>query len=197
MKPHTTVLHIAWRVLVVLALAAVPGDTTLSAFQLPASTVNQSVTVVGRLELEGQNYFLDPRFVIVDDQNNRIPVTSWAPLELPPPRPATPPPGSQRRTTMRSHLNQRYSVSGTHRVVAVDNPGQPTLYGKPGESYLEVQSVVDVASGAPIFVASTAPAPLETGLGTGLQPTETKRSTPIVPQPTGAQRPATPAGTGK
>ena len=124
-------------------LAAAPAG-----FRFPANTVNQPLTIEGRLEMAGQNYFLDPRFVIVDNQNNRVPVTSWAPLELPPSRPGAARQAS-RKGTMRDFLHQRFAVTGIHRV-ATGRPGQAGQLAEPGDSYLEVQKIVD-SSGVIIY----------------------------------------------
>jgi hypothetical protein len=51
--------------------------------------VGQKVTVQGRLILAGRNYFTDPRFVLVDEQGETIPVSAWAPLDFPPPMPGS------------------------------------------------------------------------------------------------------------
>jgi hypothetical protein len=127
---------------------AVPAGT----FEFPAGTLNQRLTVVGRLELEGRNYFLDPRFVIVDDQGSRIPVKSWAPLELSPLPPGALSAGTG-ETTMSGYLHRRLSVIGIHRLV-VGSPGQPGLLGPPGTSYLEVQAVTDDLTGRTLFTAA-------------------------------------------
>ena len=185
MKRQSTVVLLARLILVFFPLVAVAQDAMPPAvpepFQFAAGTVNQRVTVVGRLELEGRNYFLDPRFVLVDDQNNRIPVTSWAPLELAPAPPGAPRPGSQGRT-MQDYLHQHFSVVGIHRVI-VGSPSQPGLLAAPGESYLEVQSVIDITTGTPIFNATSAMAPPNVGPDANV-------GSVTGPQPTEAQRPA-------
>ena len=81
-------------ILVVFVLPEVSFSAGAPGLQASDGTLNQSVSVIGRIELAGKNYFLDPRFVIVDDQGNFFPVTSWAPLELSPRRPGTPPPAA-------------------------------------------------------------------------------------------------------
>ena len=206
MKRRSTIIFQARLILVFLAMFAVFGGTMLSAvpvaLQFPGSTVNQRITVVGRLELAGQNYFLDPRFVIVDSQNNRIPVVSWAPLELPPTRPpGNPLPGSQSRT-MQDYLHQQFSVTGIHRLV-VGSPGQPGLPGAPGASYVEVESVIEIRTRALVFDATrpriNGEPEANAGPVIGTQPTgaqlpATPAAPPSPPQPTGAQRPVPPAG---
>jgi len=126
---------------------------------LQAGTVNERMTIEGRLELAGENYFLDPRFVIVDEQNHRTPVTSWAPLEVPPLPPDAPKPKVPRRT-MQDYLQRRFSVTGIHRVV-VRGPQHPDPIGAPGESYLEVEIVTEVATGNVVFKASSNTQPAE------------------------------------
>jgi len=124
---------------------------------LPAGTINQRLTVEGRLELGGENYFLDPRFVIVDEQNNRTVVTSWAPLEIPPMPPGAPKPAAAPRT-MRHYLHRRFSIIGVHRVV-VRGPIQRSPIGAPGESYLEVEVVTELTTGNVVFKASSTTEP--------------------------------------
>ena len=55
--------------------------------RVPQEYVNQKIVVKGKLRFVGRNYFRDPRFVIEDEAGNRVAVTIWAPLEVPPPMP--------------------------------------------------------------------------------------------------------------
>lgn len=118
---------------------------------LPAGTLDQRLTIRGRLQLAGENYFLDPRFVIVDEHNHVISITTWAPLEIPPSPPGAPHPVSVLRT-MQDYLDRTLSVIGIHRMVT-GTAGQPSLLGAPGESYLEVEVVTDVETGEVVFSA--------------------------------------------
>jgi hypothetical protein len=153
MRRQTAVFSFVRVFIILVACFAATGGTVLLAAtaesQFSAVGVGEAVTVEGNLELAGENYFLDPRFVVVDDEGNRIPVTSWAPLEVPPDPPSNPHAGSQ-IPTMRDYLHQRLSVTGVRRVV-VGQPGQPGLPAALGDSYLEVQSVADPKTGVPVF----------------------------------------------
>jgi len=74
MKRQSITVFLARIVLVFasVALFAEAGNTMLSAvpaaFQIPAGTVNQRVTVAGRLELESRNCFFHPHLAIVSEQ---------------------------------------------------------------------------------------------------------------------------------
>ena len=157
MKRQSVVVPLLRLIIVCSAISMTVPDRPVTAapsvFQFPSGSVNQKFRVVGRLELEGQNYFLDPRFVIVDDQDNRVLVTTWAPLEIPPAPPGAPHPASNART-MKDYLHQRFSVIGIHRVV-VESAGQSGFLGAPGDSYLEVLTVTDYLTGKTAFTATT------------------------------------------
>jgi immune inhibitor A len=56
---------------------------------------------------------------------------------------------------MQDYLHRRFSVTGIHRL-ATANAGQPRLLGSPGDSYLELQSVTDLTTGATVFDAASA-----------------------------------------
>jgi hypothetical protein len=123
-------------------------------------TVNLPVTIEGRLTLEGSNYFLDGRFVIVDDAGNQIPVTTWSPLEVPPsppdgPKDATPP------HTMQQDLGRRLSVTGIHRVVPDSLPTQSILGLNAGDHYIDVLSVTNLETGVTIFDSAPKDRPSE------------------------------------
>lgn len=118
-------------------------------FQTPTDTSDQTVTVVGRLVLEGDNYFLDPRFAIVDAQNNQVTIASWAPLEIPP----SPPGGAGpavRGSVMQDYLNRELSVVGVYRAAIATAGGAASA---PSDRYLAAQSVTDVQTGQTIFRA--------------------------------------------
>jgi hypothetical protein len=195
---HSSVVPRSRLILVCLARFVLPGSIPVSAvaepFQISPGTVNQQVTVVGRLELAGKNYFLDPRFVIVDDQNIQTIVTAWAPLELPPAPPGVPHPVSQ--STMQNYLHQQLSFVGIHRVVA--GTSGPITLGAPGDDYLEVTSVVDVATGVQILKAATSTAPFngkpdpKASPVTGTQPTGTPVPAGRSASPPGASQPTQP-----
>jgi hypothetical protein len=130
-------------------VASTYGDVPLS-----STAVGQEVTIEGRLELEGRNYYLDARFVILDDRNDRIPVTIWAPLEVPPSPPSSPPSRSRPRT-MQEYIGRRLAVTGIHRT-ALAGAVPPAIPRLPeGDHYLEVLTVHDVLTGATIFQAQT------------------------------------------
>jgi hypothetical protein len=121
-------------------------------FQMPTDTSDQTVTVTGRLELLGDNYFLDPRFALVDAQNNRVVIASWAPLEIPP----SPPGGAGpavRGSVMQDYLNRELSVVGVYRsAIAAGGDGSQSP-AAPSDRYLDAQSVTDVQSGQTVFRA--------------------------------------------
>ena len=125
-----------------------------TAIPLPPNTVDQQVTVVGRLDLAGKNYFLDPRFVLVDEHNARVAVTMWAPLEIPPLPPGVPHIATV--ATMAAYLHHQLSITGIHRLVP-PTPGPPTRLGAQGDSYVEVQTVTEVATGKVVYAAAEVP----------------------------------------
>ena len=144
-------------------------STTLAVGQVSDGSLNRPVVVVGSLELAGDNYFLDPRFVLVTDQNARVPVTSWAPLEVPPPPPNMNT-GDVLPVTMREYLHKQLSITGIQRVVSTSE-AQPSIIAKPGDTYIEVNLVLDVASGLVVYdgTATTAQSDGTSG-GTSGQP---------------------------
>jgi len=81
--------------------------------------LDKRVSVDGKLVFAGQNYFTDPRFVLVDDEGNWIRVSAWALLEFPPLPPGATIAPETRPRTMSDCLNRRFSVSGIWRRGAV------------------------------------------------------------------------------
>jgi hypothetical protein len=99
--------------------------------------------------MAGTNYFLDPRFALIDDDNQRVYVTAWAPLELSP----SPPQGAQRAAgtlnIMQDYLGRRLSVTGTFRA----DVDRAMPFVAPGAIYFEVESVTDIDTGTRVFHA--------------------------------------------
>jgi len=79
--------------------------------------MGQRVVVEGILRARGDNYYVDPRFALVDSEGNELPVSPWAPLEIPPSPPgaATPPAGIQ---IMADYLDRPVVVEGVYRLDA-------------------------------------------------------------------------------
>jgi hypothetical protein len=119
---------------------------------LSSQQSNPTITVEGRLELDGRNYFLDPRFVIVRGDHSRVAVTAWAPLEIPPLPPGVPLAISAIPHTMRQYLGRRLSVTGILRIAQAGVQSPIPRLG-PGDEYLEVGAVVDLDSGETLFAA--------------------------------------------
>jgi hypothetical protein len=160
-------------------------------FQASTDTSDQSVTVVGRLELDGDNYFLDPRFAIVDAQNNRVAVASWAPLELPP----SPPGGAGpavRGSVMQDYLHRELSVVGVYRTGTAAPSGESRAPAAPTGRYIDAQSVTDVQTGQTIFRAPSTPgvgATLVPGSQAGGERRQGVTPDPRDPQPTNPPQP--------
>lgn len=160
--------------------------------QSPNVAVNTSVSVTGRLEFAGKNYFLDPRFVLVDDEGNRVYVSAWAPLELSPLPPQVARPQSK-LLTMQDYLGRRLSITGVYRFTPEFRSPAGMLLA-PAMTYIEVHSVTDVASGTQMLVASPASTTVRSsGLTAAGTPAEAQQ--PQDDQPTESPRPA--GSTGK
>lgn len=157
-----------------------------------AMKVNTSVSVTGRLEFAGKNYFLDPRFVLVDDVGNRVYVSAWAPLELSPLPPQVEQPQSK-LYTMQDYLGRRLSITGVYRFTPESRSPAGTLL-VPAMTYIEVHSVTDVASGIQVQVASSESTTARSSESTTAgNPAEAQQ--PQNAQPTEGSRPA--GSTGK
>jgi hypothetical protein len=96
--------------------------------------VGKKVTVQGRLVFAGRNYFTDPRFVLADEQGETVPVSAWAPLEIPPPMPGEKVTPADRPRTMSDYLGKRFSITG----IFSPNPVRR-------ENELAVESAVEIA----------------------------------------------------
>jgi hypothetical protein len=166
---------------------ASPGQTTEAGSPLPDATAGQSITIEGRLELAGTNYFLDPKFVLVDDNNRRAYVTPWAPLEIPPSPPQGVQPAPGALNTMADYLGRRLSVTGVYRIAAQS----AVPFATAGAKYIEVRSVTDLVTGTRIVAgtaAADADAQADTRAGSTAGPTAVQQATPhSINMPTGAQ----------
>jgi hypothetical protein len=162
--------------LFLLLLTGISGIA--SAVQSSAGSNDSQVTIVGRLELAGKNYFTDPKFILVDDQNNPTPIAGWAPLEIPPP-----PPGAPRNytqpLTMRDFLGRRLSVTGVRRE-SVRRSDPANFQAISGDNLLEVNSVVDIVTGMQLYTTDATAAAVESNTNAVQQ---------IAPLPSEAQKP--------
>jgi len=52
----------------------------------PKKFVGKRVTVIGKLENLGENYFRNLRAFLIDEKGKKIFIKPWVPLEVPPPR---------------------------------------------------------------------------------------------------------------
>ena len=86
------------------------------------SFIGQKVIVAGVLHLAPSDFFAAPRFVLVDNAGNAIPVTTWAPLEIPPFMPDSPSTGAVPQT-MRDYVGRELSLTGDYRIT-IDNTFQ-------------------------------------------------------------------------
>lgn len=98
----------------------------------PEKYVNKTIVVRGRLRLMGRNYFTDPRFALTDEAGNQIPVTIWAPLEVPPPIPGSEELFKNKPKVMGDYLDRKLSITGSFRF----DPAK-------GEKSIEVEFVVE------------------------------------------------------
>lgn len=89
--------------------------TVTQLLQNPAEYIGNKVAVTGFLKNAGENYFGDLRPVLDDGKGRFIAVSSWAPLEVPPPRPG--PAGRERPKVMSDYLNRNIVLKGTWQQV--------------------------------------------------------------------------------
>lgn len=107
--------------------------------RVPQKYVNQKIVVKGKLRFIGRNYFRDPRFVIEDDAGNKVAVTIWAPLEVPPPMPGKEEPFKNRPMIMKDYVGRQLSITGVYRADVI----MGTAAIAPIKGFIEVESVVE------------------------------------------------------
>jgi M6 family metalloprotease-like protein len=127
---EASVTNIRWRFLfglsafaLFLTLGSAPGfgqvlDVGDVAHGLP-QLAGQTVTVRGTLQISAGNYFRNPHFVLSDDQGNRVSVSPWLPLEVPPVRPGSSIQGKP--LTMKDFLGHTVALTGTVQLDATDS----------------------------------------------------------------------------
>lgn len=81
---------------------------------VPLRYLHRQVVVQGTVRLLGGRYYTHPHFVLADDSGHAVPITAWAPLEIPPPPPGRTP--AMRIPTMRDYLGRRIRLFGTVMV---------------------------------------------------------------------------------
>jgi hypothetical protein len=179
---------------VFLVLALMPCLAAAAPAQSPGGKANQRVTVVGKLQFAGSNYYLDSRFAIVDDSNTPLYVTTWAPIEIPPPPPGQDGGKSTKKiNTMQDFVGRRLAVSGIYRS-GVDLPEKAKAVAAPGQDFLEVDSVTDPAAGTTLYSATLPSQPRPIGSPAG----ETKTGIAAPARPTPQSRPGSvPKSSGK
>lgn len=76
----------------------------------PNTFLDRKVKVTGTLINTKSSYFPSPDFAITDSGASRFSVTSWLPLEIPPPPPGT---SEEQPRTMQLYLNRKVNLVGT------------------------------------------------------------------------------------
>lgn len=104
------------------------SPTIAELMRSPALFVDSSITVTGMLINQGSGYFRDFRPVLQDSAGHIVPVTSWAPLEVPP----SMKPDTEQPRVMSFFLGNYIEASGFFRRDKDARSG--------GTHYLEVRS---------------------------------------------------------
>lgn len=73
--------------MIMLYCPGVPNISVNVINQKPEEFIGKEVVIKGILKNIGEGYFNHPEFVLVGSDNHKIRVSTWAPLEVPPPRP--------------------------------------------------------------------------------------------------------------
>ena len=108
--------------------------------RIPQKYINQKLVVKGTLRFIGRNYFKDPRFVIEDEAGNRVAVSIWAPLEVPPPMPGKEKAFKDRPMVMKDYIGRKLSITGIYRADVLKSAAAIAI----GKGFIEAESVFDV-----------------------------------------------------
>ncbi len=108
--------------------------------RIPEKYINQKIIVKGTLRFIGRNYFRDPRFVIEDEAGNKVAVTIWAPLEVPPPMPGKEESFENLPMVMKDYIGRKLSITGIYRAEVLKSAAAIAI----GKGFIEVESVFEV-----------------------------------------------------
>lgn len=78
----------------------------------PATYLDRTVIVTGRLDNAGANYFTDLRIVLSDSSGAALAVQPWLPASVPPPRPGMP---AKRPAVLSDYLGKTVKLTGCLR----------------------------------------------------------------------------------
>lgn len=75
----------------------------------PSLYVGKEIILVGMLVNEGNHYFINPKFVLKDEEGNVLDTNAWVPLEVPPLKPGS---SLERPMVMSDYLNKKLRLRG-------------------------------------------------------------------------------------
>lgn len=133
-------IGVGWIASVPTVLAQHQESSISDLNRIPEKYINQKIVVKGTLRFIGRNYFRDPRFVIEDEAGNKVAVSIWAPLEIPPPMPGKEESFKDRPMVMKDYIGRKLSITGIYRADVPKSAAAIAI----GKGFIEVESVFDV-----------------------------------------------------